>query len=423
MKLTKLYILSIVWLFSALLGPQVYAAEYKGADLPATIHTLAKNAGVYAIINEEVQGKVYMTVPDNATMTELMSKLSEAYDFNWKIEDGYLFVSPAKINSHTKTFAVRYANLTMLKGALASFLPESSVTVNPEYSTITVDGTPWQVAKAKKKIDEVDVPIQQVLIQAQMVELSKNDSEKLGFSQSWGEYSDKTNNIKNISYAITLNAESIISHGRILARPSVATLNGLKAELLMGDKVPVVKSDSYSDGSKSSSVEYQEVGVKLHATPRINGLDTQFVTMELNPEISSIVKWVEYEGSTAPQIATRQAKTTVRIGSGETIIIGGLIKDEEVRTMSGIPLLKDLPLLGNLFRSKNNSKVQTEVFIFVTPYILDENGGLIQKPEKPAKQENDNSILPSSQEEKPLETPSDQAPEEVVVPAISLSAA
>lgn len=357
-----------------------FAAEYKGADLPATIHTLAKNAGLSAIINEEVKGKIYMTVPD-VPMPELMGKLAEAYDFNWKIEDGYLIVSPAKINSHTKAFSVKYANLEHVKTMLLSFMPEGSVTLNPHYSTITVDGMPWQISKAQKLIDKLDVPVQQVLIQAQMVELSKSDSEKLGFGHAWENYTNTTGNIRNLAYATTLNAESIIQKGKILARPTVVTINGRQAELLMGEKVPIIKSDSNSDGSRSTSVEFEKVGVNLTATPRINGEDSDLITTELNPEISSITAWVEYEGSKAPQIATRSAKTEVRVKSGETIIIGGLIKDEEVKALSGIPILKDLPILGALFKSKNNTRTQTEVFIFITPYILDENGGIRKKHE------------------------------------------
>lgn len=375
--------IALVLFLSLFLTMPGFAAEYKGADLPATIHTLAKNAGLYAIINEEVKGKVYMTIPPEATMAELMDKLSEAYDLNWQIEEGYLIVTPAAINTHSKVFTVKFANLKQLKADLNAFLPDAKVTINPEYSTITVDGMPWQIKKAAKKILETDHPIQQIMIQAQMVEINKSDSEKLGFNHTWG---TATGTTSNITYAATLNAESVITKGKVLARPVIATLNGLKAELLMGDKVPVVTTQT-SSGTSTTSVTYEEVGVKLAVTPRVNGEDSQLITLELAPEVSSITKWVEYDGSKAPQISSREAKTTVRVRSGETIIIGGLIKEEEIKNLSGIPGLKNLPLLGSLFRSKDVTKSQTEVFIFVTPSLLTDQEKTAAPPQEQSQPE------------------------------------
>ncbi|CVK21672.1 type II secretion system protein GspD [Sporomusa sphaeroides] len=377
MKKLLIYVCAICLM---IITAPVHAAEYKGADLPKTIHTLAKNAGLYAIVPDEIQGKINMTIPDTS-LEEIMDKISQSYDFNWKIEDGYLIVSPAKINSLSKTINVRYANLSLVKTALQAYMPEANITIHPEYSTVTVDGTPWQIKKAQKTISELDIPTQRVLIMTQMVEISKSDSEKLGFNHVWGNYSNTSEN-KNISYATTLNAESIISRGKIIAKPFTITENGKTAEILIGEEVPVIKTDSFSDGSRSSSVEFKPVGVNFKATPRINIDDdgAHFVTVDLKPEISSITKWVEYNGgSKAPQIGTRKAETTVRVDSGETIVIGGLIKTEDIKSLSGIPILKDLPILGALFRSKDKNKSESEVMFFVTPYVLDKNGKIIKK--------------------------------------------
>lgn len=387
-----------------------FAAEYRGADLPATIHTLAKNAGLYAIINEEVKGKVYMTVPD-APLSEIMDKLSESYDFNWKIEDGYLNVSPAAINSQSKVFTIKYANLAKLKSDLNSYLPDAKVTIYPEYSTVSIDGTPWQIKKAEKKIIESDLPIQQVQIQAYMVEVNKSDSEQLGFNHTWGGYSS-TN--RNISYATTFNATDVLSKGRILARPIITTHNGLKAELLIGEKIPTITT-TISGESKTSSIKYEEVGVKLQALPRVSGVENKFITLELIPEVSSITKWVEYDGGKAPQISTRQAKTTVTVQSGEAVIIGGLIKEEDINNLSGIPFLKDLPILGSLFRNHDRTKSKTEVFIFVTPTILENKLERLPSNLIPEKKAVIEETLPTPTAiEKPIEKPVELAIEATI---------
>ncbi|MCL6630552.1 MAG: type II and III secretion system protein, partial [Armatimonadetes bacterium] len=94
--------------------------------------------------------------------------------------------------------------------------------------------------------------------------------------------------------------------------------------------------------------------------------------MNLHPEVSVIVDWKELRDVSLalPQISRRFVDSTVRVKDGETIVIGGLIKDEEIKNMSGIPFLKDLPILGSLFRYDSKSKTHSEVMMFITPKIV-----------------------------------------------------
>lgn len=146
----------------------------------------------------------------------------------------------------------------------------------------------------------------------------------------------------------------------------------------MGDKVPVFTSSSDSNDSDSDAsltVEYKEVGVKLEVIPRINEKDKETITMTIKPNVSTISQWVESGNNKAPQISERSAETTVRVKAGETILLGGLLKQEEIKNIKQIPFLSKIPILGEIFKSRSIDKKDTEILIAITPTIIkDENG-------------------------------------------------
>lgn len=179
-------------------------------------------------------------------------------------------------------------------------------------------------------------------------------------------------------FGITANHEETLSKGKVLARPNVTVFDGRKASILMGDKVPVFTSTSDSndtDSDTSLSVEYKEVGVKLEVLPRINELDKETITLVIKPSVSTISQWVESGNNKAPQISERSAETTVRVKNGETILLGGLLKNEEIKSIKQIPFLSKIPILGEIFKSRSIEKKDTEIVIAITPTIVyDEHG-------------------------------------------------
>ncbi len=133
--------------------------------------------------------------------------------------------------------------------------------------------------------------------------------------------------------------------------------------MLVGDKVPYKITTVSAEGS-TESTGYIDVGIKLLVTPIVN--PDNKITLKVHPEVSFVKEFRE-EG---PWVSTREADTEVLIRSGETIVIGGLIKEEESEAMSKIPLLGDLPVLGYLFSRKENRKDKTELIVFITPTLL-----------------------------------------------------
>lgn len=350
---------------------QRYDFDCKDTKLTDTLYAIANRAGKGVVINGTLPDTVLTTLPQ-VTVNEALTLLSKAFNFNWTIDNNVIIVTPSNVMTQTKLFKINYANLDQIQKEFISLnIPEKNIHVNPNYNTVSIDGTSYMIEKVEKRLAELDVPVPQIYVVAQVVEVNRNDALKIGFNYSLPGYDNSVKPFRP-QYTITSSAEKIIGSGNILARPSVTTLNGQKASVLMGSQVPVFSSTTNSNGYKDTTVIFKDVGVKLDVIPTINNIDKKLITLEFLPSVSSIEKWITTNSVTAPQIATREADTMVRIESGKTIIIGGLINQSVIESLAGIPGLMKIPFLGKLFQLKNRIKEQSEVFILVTPYLLND---------------------------------------------------
>ena len=155
----------------------------------------------------------------------------------------------------------------------------------------------------------------------------------------------------------------------ILANPRIRVKNREKAKIHIGDKVPVITSNTTSTGVISESVSYLDVGLKLDVEPSVLMRDD--VQIKVGLEVSNIVREIRSNSGTLTyQIGTRNAGTTLRLKDGETQVLAGLISDEDRSTASRVPGLGDLPLLGRLFSSQRDERNKTEIVLLITPRIL-----------------------------------------------------
>ena len=166
---------------------------------------------------------------------------------------------------------------------------------------------------------------------------------------------------------------------RILSTPQLLTLDNEDAEITVGSNVPYVTRQDTTLGTTTnySNYEYKDVGVTLKVTPQIN--KEGFIRMKLDQSVTKILSQssaVDASGHVVltPTTLKRTAKTTVMVKSGETVVIGGMIQDDSEYDTAKVPILGDIPLLGWLFKTKNTTSQKTNLFIFITPRI-------IQKPE------------------------------------------
>lgn len=183
----------------------------------------------------------------------------------------------------------------------------------------------------------------------------------------------------------TLNA--LISNGkaRILATPRIITIPGKEASIFIGDHIPVQTEKHDSSGSYTAT-EYLDAGIKLQYAPIISE-DGKMVTASVHTEVSTPVLISELKNY---RITSRTADTNVRMYSGETLVIGGLISEEQHRTMQKVPFLSKIPLLGELFKNRSRSHNKTEVLLLLTPHITEAgaspaiyNEGLMKGEGKP----------------------------------------
>jgi general secretion pathway protein D len=173
-----------------------------------------------------------------------------------------------------------------------------------------------------------------------------------------------------------LNAYQNDTDVRILSTPQLLTLDNEDAEITVGENIPyVARQDTGVVGSTTnySSYEYKDIGVTLKVTPQIN--KEGFVRMKIDQTVTKIVNQsatVDAAGSKVltPTTLNRKAKTTVVVKSGETVVIGGMIQDDSDKGTGKVPLLGDIPLLGWLFKTRASSNTRTNLFVFITPRII-----------------------------------------------------
>lgn len=174
---------------------------------------------------------------------------------------------------------------------------------------------------------------------------------------------------KNAIFGTIINAIASDTESNLLATPHIVTLNNQKAKFLVGQEVPVSTGEQLSANFENAfrTVKRQEVGIKLEVTPQVNAQGD--VKLFLKQEVSSVAGPVSSRSSDLI-LNKREFETTLTVGDGQLLAIGGLLNDDERRTIERIPLLSDIPIIGELFKSRSRSRSKTNLMVFIRPTIL-----------------------------------------------------
>jgi len=162
---------------------------------------------------------------------------------------------------------------------------------------------------------------------------------------------------------------------KILSEPNLIVLDGREANILVGGEIPIpIVQSTQIGGAASVSVVFKEFGVRLRIIPTITGDNT--IQLTVMPEVSAIdrANSVSFSGFVIPAFRTRRAETTVNVRDGQSLIIGGLIQNEQAKLVRQIPILGDIPILGELFKTRSFTNNETELVIIVTPQIVNPTG-------------------------------------------------
>jgi type II secretory pathway component GspD/PulD (secretin) len=173
-------------------------------------------------------------------------------------------------------------------------------------------------------------------------------------------------------FEVTLRMLAEAGKTEILSRPSIMARNNQQAVIVLGQEVPLITSVRFSEltGIPQNTVQYRDVGIILRVTPFITS--DGLVEMIIAPEISALTDRTVplTEGVNAPVIAKRSAETVVVTPHGKTVVIGGLMENNKTHSDRKVPILGDIPLLGNLFKRRVKDDTKTELLIFLTPYVV-----------------------------------------------------
>ncbi|MDH7601497.1 MAG: secretin and TonB N-terminal domain-containing protein [Armatimonadota bacterium] len=260
--------------------------------------------------------------------------------------------------------------------------------------TIVIVGDEQSVAKALEIAQQLDVKAPQIKIDAKISSINKTGEKKLGLEWQWGDLVvlegftdyDKTtdmlptgDNKQNVriahkkmyrqpwDFAATLDALVTSGDAQVLASPSIVCLERNPGVFFVGDEVTYVQRVETTPTGQNILTDTKRVGVQMVVAGEIN--DDGYITLYLHPEVSTLKLSVE-QGVALPIVSSRFTDHVVRVKSGQTIVIGGLIRSDEVEEMRKVPFLGDLPLFGQLFRHTQKTKDETEVVMFITASIL-----------------------------------------------------
>ncbi|AIN16606.1 bacterial type II and III secretion system family protein [Yersinia rochesterensis] len=217
-------------------------------------------------------------------------------------------------------------------------------------------------------INKIKLPqSNQVNVKLTIAEVTKDFTENVGIN--WSTIGDSVGsfqffrfNAKGISTLVhAINDDTI---ARVLAEPNLSVLSGESASFLVGGEIPIV-----STTQNSREITYKEFGIKLNIGAKVN--DKKRIRITLNEEVSSIGKTFNMRGGDSyPTLRTRRAATTLELGDGESFILGGLISNTERESLSKIPLIGDIPLLGAFFRNAQTEQSQTELVVIATVNLV-----------------------------------------------------
>lgn len=277
---------------------------------------------------------------------------------------------------------------------------QTTVVPNPPTNSLIIRTAPPNYPLLKETVDALDIRPAQVLFEVTVAEITLGAGNEFGVDWSAfgrdggvslgnpnadsggpGQFVARLLSLKdNVDVRAVLRAIASNSNVRVLSTPEILATNNREARILVGSKVPFIASTRLgNDVAVDRNVQYEDVGTQLTLIPTVNQDD--YVTVQLLQEVSTLTNQTVAAALNAPVISTREASTRAVIRDGQTVVIGGLIGDSREDSESGVPILKDIPLLGALFKNKRITTTRTELAIFVTPYIVraDEDADAIRE--------------------------------------------
>jgi type IV pilus assembly protein PilQ len=396
--------------------------DFTGAELPSVIRILADKSGLNIVAGPEVAGKVTIHLAD-VTVKEALDTILAVHGFAYDKPSPNVIrivavekpvVAPLVPEEEVQQITLNYRNTQDMVAMLSKVMPNLNVVpwidANAKIlvgtGTLVISGPLNEVKKAKELIKKMDKQIKQVMIEARLINLDLDKIKDLGINWDIG----KSSRIDNGTYDVigqTMNQAGALQGGvvigsiltptwdinatlkaavenktaEVLANPRILALNNTTAKIDITRQNPYVQwSYDAQTNTYIGSVNFDEKtkeGITLTVTPQIT--DDGNILMNIIPVQKTKHGEISFPSAGgAPNtvisiVDERKADATLLVKDGDTIVIGGLRKTEEFKSENRIPVLGDIPFLGNAFKSKTTTVSHSELMLFVTPYILKES--------------------------------------------------
>lgn len=390
-----------------LYSTNLISIDFQGTTLYTVLNVLSMKTGMKLISDTNLYQKKIMLSLKNVTAEEALNALLDTYDLYYvKQGDANIYVIKSKSDgSHITVSRVvfcNYAKASDLEKILSTRLSKGGKIVSDtRTNSLIITDLADSLDKMEGLIRSLDVPTQQVLLEAKIVEINLTNNFSLGTqwdgifrdglvnpSPILNPYTNKNflyktpvpvaldNSFGAIGVSILEGDWSISGHieagiedknAKILSNPKLLVLNNQEASIDIVEEIPYMesKTTSSSTGDVTGTTSFKQAGIKMKVKPQINRDGS--IVLTVSPEQS-------YRTGKAidntPIINTTKSTTTLMLRSGETAAIGGLIRETEDETVIKVPLLGDIPLLGYLFKSTQKNKTRSELTIFITAKIV-----------------------------------------------------
>jgi type IV pilus assembly protein PilQ len=403
------------WLKTEKYSGQKISLVFDDADIRRILQLIAEVSNLNIIASDEVKGTITLRLID-VPWDQALDLIMEIKGLGMVREGNVVRIMPrdqiraaaeARLTAArtqekledlvTEAISVSYTNLSNVSGPTKELLTErGKLTEDARNKKLIVKDVPAVVAEIRNLVALLDTPERQVMIEARIVEANSTFTRNLGVS--WGiTYNDDSGGSGDLSQAavsgggnfvispvvgnaglgssltfgrlgidstildLRISALETASQGKVISTPRVSTLNGQAATISQGTKIPYQSSGT--DGLPKT--EFVDANLELTVTPEINPDNS--IILDINASNSSPTL---VDGATAPGISTKEAKTKLLVRDGETTVIGGIFVEDNSDSESGIPYLRKIPYLGQLFKSTTKSNNRSELLIFITPRIV-----------------------------------------------------
>jgi len=417
-------------------SPTIPVLEFTNTDVRSVFRLLSEYSGVDIVVDPTVTGNVNAVVT-NKSWQDVVRIVSKMLDLTVTNEMGYLYVqktdayqkrmedkskanasADASVQLERKIIRVNNAKVAEMNLAVKDLLsPRGKITVVDRSNSLIVLDVPDRIQAIERVLKQLDLETNQVMIEAKLVQVDHNAIEEMGVNwqvnsgagMGWNTNPSGlgTNNLgtgpfkggqvinntpipgaaaQSVAFGLLDgNLGVVISHllstnkGEVLASPQITTLDNKEARIFMGDQVPILTRDV----SGNTVTTYVEAGTELIVTPLITAPDRVLLTLKPTKNNYS------YDPNAGVIIKKQEALTNVVVSDGETVVIGGLVSKEDIDAETGVPLLKDIPFLGALFRYTRKETKKKDLVIFVTPRIVRRELSIATDPLVAAKRKNE----------------------------------